>query len=234
MATVLLVNRTRVNAEALASAFGDEDLQLSLVTVGASDARAMAREVVPDVALMEVDVAVGVRLVRDLRRDHPTLNVIVYGSSDDQRELAAWAETGAARIIMRTIPLTDLVGSVREALRLGAPTNDARTLVHRANGVTRFICDQSVSRPDLTEREQEVLRLISAGFSNRQVAETLSLEVSTVKNHVQHLMRKLGVHRRGDAARYWLAGSFDNGALVMEPGVESGNQRGTRFAEVWR
>lgn len=66
-----------------------------------------------------------------------------------------------------------------------------------------MIRERSVGVVELTQRERDVLRLIAAGLSNREVAETLCVELPTVKNHVQHLMKKLGVHRRSDAAHYW-------------------------------
>lgn len=203
MPTVLLVNRTRANAEALISAFGEQQ-QLNLVAASAAEARLRARSVAPSVALIELDVSVGLKLVRDLVRDHPALNVFVYGSTDDDRELAAWAEAGATRIVMRTVSLTDLVRSVCEVVCLSGSNDRAVTVtVHHAAGFTSVVREISPAGADLTQRELDVLRLIAAGLSNREIADTLFLEVPTVKNHVQHLMRKLGVHRRFEAARYW-------------------------------
>jgi DNA-binding NarL/FixJ family response regulator len=203
MASVLVVNRTRANAEALASAFNGGELQLNLVATHAKEARSRARAVGPDVALLELDMAVGLKLVRDLQQDHPAVRVVVYGSTDDERELAAWAEAGAVRIVMRAVPLADLVRFVCETAGSGKSGRRAAAIVHRAGGSTTVIRETSVRVVELTQRERDVLRLIAAGLSNRDVADTLCVELPTVKNHVQHLMKKLGVHRRSDAAEYW-------------------------------
>lgn len=199
MASVLVVNRTRANAEALASAFNGAEGLVKLVAASAREARSQAREVDPEVALLELDMAVGLKLVRDLQQDHPTLRVVIYGSTDDERELAAWAEAGAARIVMRAVPLADLVRFVCETAR----AHTAIAIVHHSGGGTSVVREASACDIALTQRERDVLRLIAAGLSNREVADTLCVELPTVKNHVQHLMRKLGVHRRAEAAEYW-------------------------------
>ena len=203
MASVLVVNRTRANAEALTSAFNGAEPRLNLIATNAMEVRSRARALDPDVALLEVDMAVGLKLVRDLQQDHPALRVVVYGSADDERELEAWAEAGAAQIVMRTVPLADLVRLVFETAGGGPPTGRSATIVHHVSGKTTVIRGTSVCSVELTQRERDVLRLIAAGLSNREVADTLCVELTTVKNHVQHLMRKLGVHRRSDAAQYW-------------------------------
>lgn len=203
MPSILVVNRTRANAEAVASALSETDAQLDMAAASSSEARPFARTFAPDIALLELDVAIGLRLVRDLLRDHPLLRVFVYGSTDDEREVAAWAEAGVARIVVRTVPLQELVRSVREAACVGASADRAKAIVHRAAGPTNLIRGKPGGSVDLTQRERDVLQLIAVGLSNREIADTLSLGLPTVKNHVQHLMRKLGVHRRSDAALYW-------------------------------
>lgn len=203
MTSVLVVNRTRANAEALASAFNGVQRELNLIATSTKEARSCARALDPDVALLELDMAVGLKLVRDLQRDHPALSAVVYGSTDDERELAAWVEAGATRIVVRAVPLADLVRIVCETAGKGALGGRAMAIVHHAAGSSLFVRPTSVGLVDLTRRERDVLRLIAAGLSNREVADTLGVELPTVKNHVQHLMKKLGVHRRSDAAHYW-------------------------------
>jgi DNA-binding CsgD family transcriptional regulator len=84
---------------------------------------------------------------------------------------------------------------------------------------------------DLTRREREVTRLIALGLSNREIAETLCLELPTVKNHVQHLMRKLGVHRRADAAQM-LEGRAINDLLSGPAGDSSPRRPNDTFVRV--
>lgn len=181
---------------------------MTLVATNASEARTLARHRKPDAAIVELDVVVGLRLLRDLLRMHPALKVFIYGSNEDERETAAWAEAGAAFIVLHSVALVDLVRSVRDAVRDGAPRMATKTTVQGSEGMTSLVREQ-VSFAELTQREHDVLQLIGLGLSNREVAETLCLELPTVKNHVQHLMRKLGVHRRADAVEYLRSPSED-------------------------
>jgi DNA-binding NarL/FixJ family response regulator len=201
VATLLLVNRTKANAEALATAFAASAPPPALVAAEASEARSVVSRCAPDVAVIELDVAVGLRLVRDLLRMHPALKVFIYGSTEDEREMNAWADAGAACIVLHSVSLADLVRSVTDAIRDGCRPAERRATVQGSSRTTSLV-RVHVGPGDLTQREHDVLQLIGLGLSNREVAETLCLELPTVKNHVQHLMRKLGVHRRADAVRY--------------------------------
>ncbi len=178
------------------------------VAANACEAPWLARQCAPDVAVIECDIAVGMRLVRDLLRMHPALKVFIYGSTEDEREMTAWAEAGAAFILMHSVGLVDLVRSVRDAVRDEAPSVTTKTMVQGSSGTTTLVRAQ-FGCGELTQRERDVLQLIRLGLSNREVAETLCLALPTVKNHVQHVMRKLGVHRRGDAVQY-LIGQSEN------------------------
>jgi DNA-binding NarL/FixJ family response regulator len=201
VATLLLINRTKANAEALGSAFAGHAPAITLVVANASEARSLARQCTPDAAVIELDVTVGLRLVRDLRGMHPGLKIFVYGLAEDEREMTAWAEAGVALIVLHSVALVDLVCAVCDALRNGYPSLPTTARVQGSSGMTSLISAR-VGVAGLTQRERDVLQLISLGLSNREVAETLCLELPTVKNHVQHLMRKLGVHRRDDAVQY--------------------------------
>lgn len=152
--------------------------------------------------MIELEVAVGLRLVRDLLRLQPAPQVFVYGSADDERELSAWAEAGVTCIVTDAVALADLIESVVEAAKRPAPAPAVAAVVHQAAGRTTLRRDRSREPTQLTQRESDVLRLVALGLSNREVAETLCVELPTVKNHIQHLMKKLGVHRREEAVRY--------------------------------
>jgi two-component system, NarL family, nitrate/nitrite response regulator NarL len=173
------------------------------ISASASEARAVTRETAPDVALIQVDVAIGLRLVRDLLALRPALNVLAYGLGRDKRELSAWAEAGVSRLIGRPATLAELVRSVWAAGAFAtAPTAAEKPASVRPAGVTESSRDEMPRAALFTSREFDVLQLIAVGLTNQEIANTLCLELPTVKNHVQHVMRKLGVHRRAEAARY--------------------------------
>lgn len=201
--TILIVNETRANAEALAQVLRAETPRAKAVSASPSEARAVTRESAPDVALIQLDVAIGLRLVRDLLAVRPTLKVLAYGLGKDERELSAWAGAGVTRLIGRSATLAELVRSVWAAGAFAtAPTPDANTeLVRRAGGAGSSRGEIALGAL-FTPREFDVLQLIAVGLTNREIANTLCLELPTVKNHVQHVLRKVGVHRRAEAARF--------------------------------
>jgi DNA-binding NarL/FixJ family response regulator len=201
--TILIVNDTRANAEGLAHVLRAGTPKANAISASASEARTATRERAPDVALIQVDVAIGLRLVRDLLAVRPRLKVLAYGLGDDKRELSAWAEAGVCRLVSRGATLAELVRSVWAESALATVSSSAeRCASARLAGVTDFSDDQIPLAALFTPREFDVLQLIAAGLTNREIASTLCVELPTVKNHVQHVMRKLGVHRRAEAARY--------------------------------
>lgn len=204
MTRLLIVNRTLADAEALAHVLRGEASHLETIPARVSDARRLIREHSPELALLELETAIGLRLVRDLLASLPALKVFAYGLADDEREQRAWAAAGVFCILARDTPLLNIV-DVMCAQGVAAATS------------APLRRDRAVSAALLTRRESDVLQLIALGLTNREVADTLCLELPTVKNHIQHVMRKLGVHRRGDAARYLGDVAFaDEGARDVE------------------
>jgi two-component system, NarL family, nitrate/nitrite response regulator NarL len=76
----------------------------------------------------------------------------------------------------------------------------AASLLHRVQWLSRYA--QPAPAQHLTYREREVLQLIDQGFSNKEIARALSIELGTVKNHVHNILNKLKVARRSEAARW--------------------------------
>jgi DNA-binding NarL/FixJ family response regulator len=189
--TVLIVTEVGANAEAVARAILAETPGFEVIVASAADARGRARQCVPDVALVQLDVTLGLKLVRELLRGRPELKIVAYGLGEDERELSAWVEAGVSRLICRTADLAEIVRSVGSPSSARESTISQRAKHMRASGSALF-----------TPRERDVLQLVAVGLNNREIAENLCLELPTVKNHVQHVMRKLGVHRRAEAARY--------------------------------
>lgn len=194
-----MVSRMRANAEALALAILHVYPDVAVHPVDVASARHLARRYTPDVAVFDVGVADGLRLIRDLAQTLPALRIVVYGCSDDRREVSAWVDAGADRIVGAAATLREFQEAVGEAARI---TSRATVRVPGSQ-MEAVVCRGVVvpSRETLTRRERDVLQLIALELSNREIAETLCLELATVKNHVQHLMKKLGVHRRADAVR---------------------------------
>ncbi len=158
----------------------------------------------PDVILMDLVMPRldGVAAMRKLRERSPASRVIVLTSFLDDSRLMPAVQAGAAGYLLKDVEPAELARAVRTAGSDQAmidPTVAARLLrtlsepgpaIHRGND----------SGADLTPREHEVLELIAAGRSNKRIAIELGIAEKTVKTHVGHLMAKLGVADRTQAA----------------------------------
>jgi DNA-binding NarL/FixJ family response regulator len=180
------------------------DLQDDIEVVGeAGDgaaAVAEAERLAPDVVLMDLAMpgTDGVEAIRALRSRVPDARAIALTSfSDDERVFGA-VRAGAAGYLLKDTDPAELVAGIRTVAAgqgLLSPPVTARLLEEMADGGT--------ARPEaaeLTPREREVLVLIARGRSNKRIALELGVAEKTVKTHVGHVLAKLGVSDRTQAA----------------------------------
>ena len=155
----------------------------------------------PDVVIIDMATTESLAIVRRIRCHAPQVRVIGFGVEEIEGEILACAEAGLAGYVPRDASLDDLVVRVESVLRgeLLCTPRIAATLFRRLE--TQSEDGQRLPQGVvLTMREREVLRLIDGGFSNKEIAVRLHVEVSTVKNHVHRLLEKLNVTSRAQAA----------------------------------
>jgi two-component system, NarL family, response regulator LiaR len=160
-----------------------------------------ARRLQPDVILMDLVMPKldGVAAMRALREQAPDSRVIVLTSFLDDERLLPAIQAGAAGYLLKNVEPTELARAIRAAERGEAiidPTAAARLVEAIAENSRPVIAEPE----RLTRREREVLELIAAGRSNKRIALELSISEKTVKTHVGHLLAKLGVADRTQAA----------------------------------
>ena len=179
-------------------------LQVGMEVVGeaADGEEAVERAVAlaPDVILMDLVMPGldGVGAMRRLRQQVPAARVIVLTSFLDDERLMPALESGAAGYLLKDVEPAELARAVRSACADEAvidPTVAARLLRRLGEGPPA-----GEAPLDLTRRESEVLELIAAGHSNKRIALELGIAEKTVKTHVGHLLAKLGVADRTQAA----------------------------------
>jgi DNA-binding NarL/FixJ family response regulator len=155
----------------------------------------------PDVLLLDMSEPGRVDLARQLLEALPAVRVLAISVPDNERDVIACAESGVAGFLTVESSIDDLVAALESAARgdlLCSPAI-AAALLRRVSALARGR-DSADPASALTVRELEIVRLIDAGHSNKQIAQRLCIELSTVKNHVHHILAKLGVERRSEAA----------------------------------
>jgi len=202
MTSVLLVDDHAVVREGLRTFL---ELQDGIDVVGeaadGNEAVCEALRLDPDVVLMDLVMPEldGVGAMRRLRDVAPRSRVIVLTSFLDEERLLPAIQAGAAGYLLKNAQPAELARAIHAAQRgetIIDPTAAARLVEAIAAAPTRVIAEPE----RLTRREREVLELIAAGRSNKRIAFELGIAEKTVKTHVGHLLAKLGVTDRTQAA----------------------------------
>jgi len=183
----------------------------AVVVVGeagdAGEAQRRAAELRPDLILLDNHLpgVRGVDALPGLREASPGTRVIMLTVSEDEADLAAAIQRGAQGYVLKTIEADDLMQAIDRCRRGESVVSPELTgkLVAALRGAG---ATPAPSAPDplaaLSPRERETLRHIARGASNKEIARSLDIAETTVKIHVQHILRKLDLSSRVQAAVY--------------------------------
>jgi DNA-binding NarL/FixJ family response regulator len=215
---VFIVADLRLLRDGLTNALARED-GVSVVGSAASLADAMAAipSARPSVILIDLTPAEDLDAIGRLATCQDA-KVVALGVPDLEAEILACAEAGAAAYVTREQSLRFLVETIL-AVERGEAICSARmaaSLLHRVATLAGQRTRGVSGGVRLTERELEIASLIDHGLSNKQIADRLCIEVSTVKNHVHNILEKLNVRSRGEAAAR-LRGRFSGPDPVAHP-----------------
>ncbi len=206
--SLLILHRNRLFRESLAVALGDAVARV--ISVGnVSELDAYRHEAPPDIAVLDIRLSdcEGLKTASSVRLRYPETKIIVLGVREEESEiLACFEQVRAAAYLLENASLEELLNSLR-AVMLGEVHCSPRAtafLVSRIskNGAHGALNEVDEKLNSLTPREGEIVRLIDAGFSNKEIAKRLCIEVQTVKNHVHNILGKLKVHGRREAALF--------------------------------
>jgi DNA-binding NarL/FixJ family response regulator len=198
---VLVVDDQRLIRDGIASLL---DIQEGVEVVGtAVDGRDAIKQTLalePDVVLMDVRMPEmdGVEAVAVLRQKAPATRVVMLTTFDDEEYVVQALRAGAAGYLLKDLPSHELAAAVKLA-HAGVAQFDPAALARLTNALSRPAVPEDL---DLTSREIEVLRLVAAGATNREIAGRLYLSVGTVKNHVSRILNRLNLRDRTQAAIY--------------------------------
>ena len=225
--TLLVVDDHTLFRRGLIALLGQDDgLKVVGEAADAAQALRLAPTLQPDVILLDNHLpgVSGIDAVKDLRRLVPTARVLILTVSEDAQDLAQALRNGAHGYLLKTIDGDLLAEAIRRAMR-GEPVVSVELM---GKLVAAFQAQDSLAPllaagaesgagaapsalsalpapsalPALSPREEEVLREIARGASNKEIARTLDIAETTVKIHVQHILRKLNLSSRVQAAVY--------------------------------
>ena len=184
-------------------------VQHGIEVVGeAADGIEAVREAVrlkPDVVLMDLQMPQldGVGATRQLQNECPQSNVVILTTFDDDEYVFEGLRAGAMGYLLKDVSSETLVEAIHGAAKGESflqPSIATKVVAEFSRLTPKAKSPQELMAEPLSQREFQVLQLIAAGASNREIAETLVIAEGTVKNHVTHILEKLGVRDRTQAA----------------------------------
>jgi DNA-binding NarL/FixJ family response regulator len=163
----------------------------------------------PDVVLLDVRMpeSDGFQALQEIKEQQPTLPVLMFSVSDTLMEITRAHRLGACGFVPKGLVLDPFLLAIRKAA--SGKSAWTRQQLRRVRTNVEFeglITNDTVS---FTPRERQVLALLPRGFANEDIAEELGVDIETVKQHVKHILRKLGVDDRTQAAIWALRHGLD-------------------------
>jgi DNA-binding NarL/FixJ family response regulator len=180
----------------------------SLDVIGSASSPAEALSLIqtarPEVTVIDMAMPGSFSLLRSLRSEASETRPVAFAIDEDVTTIIECAEAGAAGYVPVDASIDDLAHAIRRAAagELLCPPRVAAELFRRIADVSDRRVPAGDLGAELTCREREVLDLLRPGFSNKAIASALNISQSTVKNHVHHLLEKLQVGSRQQAAAH--------------------------------
>lgn len=173
--------------------------------------KALETSQLPDVVLMDIQMPImnGVEATRIICQQFPDLKILVLTTFDDAHYVAEALRFGAKGYVLKDTPIEELA-RVIHTIHHGYTQFGPGILERAIAGMSTTETEEQKALPsgllEMTAREREILRLIAAGASNREIAQALFLSEGTVRNHISHILSRLNVRDRTQASI--LANSF--------------------------
>ena len=202
--TVVIADDHRLMREGTAALLSlDSRIEVVGMASNGREALALAGSRSPEVVVLDLEMPVlgGIETCATIRGRHPGIEVLILTVSENEPDLWAALRMGAAGYLLKDMPPAELIEAVLDAGR-GEPhiaQRMAGRMLREFAGASRPVGDPLV---ELSPREREVLALLAEGMRNREIAERLVVSETTVKTHVRHILEKLRLRNRSEAAAF--------------------------------
>ena len=202
--TVLIADDHRLMREGTAALLrADPRIEVVGMASNGQEALTLVESRAPDVVLLDLEMPVlgGIEACATVRGRHPEVEVLILTVSENEPDVWAALRMGAAGYLLKDMPPAELVEAVLDAGH-GEPhiaQRMAGRMLREFAGGARSAGDPLV---ELSPREREVLALLAEGMRNREIAERLVISETTVKTHVRHILEKLRLRNRSEAAAF--------------------------------
>jgi DNA-binding NarL/FixJ family response regulator len=197
---LLIADDHEVVRTGLVSLMQGTEIDVVAQAANGHDAVRLAREHRPDVALIDIRMngGDGLEALERLKAESPDLPVLILSTYDNPTYVARAVALKASGYVLKGADREQLLSAIRQAAA-GATAWSRDDMRRVAGALSTARVDADIDAP-LTRRESEVLRQMAFGLSNREIAGALQIGYETVKEHVQHILRKIGVADRTQAA----------------------------------
>lgn len=197
--SILIADDHEVVRRGLESLLSDTEIKIVAEASNGEEAIKLTNKHKPAVVLLDIRMpGDGLNTLGRIKLDHPELPVLIFSTYDNPTYVARAVALGAAGYVLKGSPRELLIETIRKAARgETAWTREELRRVTGALATPRLNADIEVP---LTQRESEVLRQLALGLTNKEIAQALQISYETVKEHVQHILRKVGVTDRTQAA----------------------------------
>ncbi len=203
---VLLADDHALFREGLAGIIENQpDMQVVGEANDGLEALVMAKELKPDLILMDVQMPTldGLEATLQIKQALPETTIVVLTVRDDSDQLFEAIKNGAQGYILKDIRSHKLIEMLRSALKGEAAISPALAgrVLSEFRRLSRSAAPSDGDQTLLTEREQEVLKLVAENASDKEIAEALTVSLNTVKTHMRNILSKLHVGTRREATR---------------------------------
>lgn len=202
---ILLADDHTILREGIRSLLDDEpDMEVVGEAEDGMQAIKLANQLEPDVVIMDIAMPLlnGLEATRQIRRNHPQTKVLILTMHENEEYIRQVLASGAMGYILKDAAARELLDAIRAVHRGEAILSPAITRLVIEDYLRWGELQPQNDITNLSPRERQVLQLIAEGYTNKQIAEILSISIKTVQAHRASIMSKLDLHDRGELIKY--------------------------------